>query len=482
VKRCKGVWWPAPFMAALTLTLTAMAVSASTTAPDAYEYRWTQLSTSGAFAAYPDIATGSGGLVAVVWSEGTDLNTKHNGPLRLAWVNQASSGWKAQEVDGSTVYDAAVAVSDSTLHVVWTRPRDTLRYTECTPDPASSTYACGPSQPISSTPLEGGQALQADIVVDDSGTPHVVWAETAMSGDTKVHKVYYSRKEGTGWRPKDRPVPGSKDSEAPALAYANGYLHVVWTEWPDPTHVDSEINYCRRSTNGEDWAPCLAPLFPSPDERIPIEGYLARNPSIAADNAGNVYTVWDIISDDDGGSRRQYAIGYKHATGELGDLWVEYVHFLRPHVSLAVSGTTTVPVLTWHAQTNSTGGEEGMAQTLNRDPHKVYWTHATRPGSYKNALQVEGYMYWASEYDAISWDLCGDLNTHLDSATSRIALVGDLNGILSGTSPDDYLHAVYHEEAGDSFWSAIYNNSRHGSCLGVHMPLLLRNWMGTGDE
>jgi hypothetical protein len=257
---------------------------------------------------------------------------------------------------------------------------------------------------------------------------------------------------------------------------------------------------------------CFAPLFPSPQERIPIEGYLARNPSIAADSEGNVYAVWDIISDDDGGSRRQYAIGYKHATGfgedwrfahtypdgnpqgnlasgtsvfrsgELGDLWVEYVHFLRPHVSLAMSGTTTVPVLTWHAQHSVTGGEEGMTQTLNRDRHKVFWTYAMRPGSYKNALQDEGYMYWASEYGPISTDLCGDLNTHLDSATGRLALVGDLNEILSGERPQDHLHAVYHEETGDGFWSAIYNNSRHPSCLGVRLPLLLRNKMGTSDD
>ncbi len=264
--------------------------------------------------------------------------------------------------------------------------------------------------------------------------------------------------------------------------------------------------------NEEDWALCFAPLFPSPQERIPIEGYLARNPSIAADSDGNVYAVWDIISDDDGGSRRQYAIGYKHGvgsgedwqfahtyphgnpqgnlssgttvfrSGELGDPWVEYVHFLRPHVSLAVSGTATVPVLTWHAQTSSTGGEEGLAQAVDSDPHKVYWTHATRPGSFERASDDEGYMYWTNEFRAISTDLCGDVNIHLDSATGRLALVGDLNEILTGESPDDYLHAVYHEETGNGFWGAIYNSSRHKSCLDVHMPVLFRNRMGTGDD
>jgi hypothetical protein len=499
-------WWPVPFLAGLGLVFAVIAVSASTAAsPNAYNYQWTRLSARDGFAAYPDIATGSGGLVAAVWTEGADTIVKHNGPLKLAWVDNNSSNWKVIQVDGNTVYDAAVAASGSTIHVVWTRPKNTIRYTRCAYDVSSSNYVCDSSQQIAVTPVTDGEALQADIVIDGSGTPHVVWVETAMNGVIKVHKLYYSRKEGSGWRAKQL-TNNSSDSEGPAIAYANGYIHVVWTEWLNSAHIDSQVNYCRRGVNADNWSVCFNPL-----SAWPVEDYLARNLSIAADSAGNVYAVWDVVSVDDGGSRRQYAIAYKHATGngenwqpmhtypdgndlgrsssgttifrsgELGDLWVEYVQFLRPHVSLVQSGGATVPVLTWHAQYYTGGGEPGMVQALATNPHKVYWTYATQPGSYSKSATDKGYMYWATEYYTVSTDLCGNVHLNSDSATGRLALVGDLNEILEGESPGNHLHAVYHEEIGDGFWGVYYNNSKPQNCFGVRMPLLLRNHAGGED-
>lgn len=349
-------------------------------------------------------------------------------------------------------------------------------------------------------------ALQVDIALDDAGTPHVVWVED--DGDD-VRRVYYTRKVGTtAWQNKEI-VGGteSRDSEGPAITYANGFVHVAWTEWTAPNHQpDSEVRYCRW-TAGE--AVCdqldvkvLATRF---DDLL-----LARNPTIAADRSGNVYVVWDQLLDEleSVQGRKTYAIGYAHS-GDNGDNWrsprtylegyvfgtdatpfvsgdgqdykVEYVHYLRPHISLVTSATTSVPVLGWHAEFKPAGSiDPGLAQVAVVNPHKVFWTYATEPGS-----DVTGRMYWkekqgAPHFMTLSTDLCGEVAQTVDSATGRLAPVGDLNEILAGESSGSHLHAVYHEETGGGLWGTFYNNNGSYQCHKVNLPVMLRNTLGGG--
>jgi hypothetical protein len=296
------------------------------------------------------------------------------------------------------------------------------------------------------------------------------------------------------------------DSQGPAIAYANNWIHVVWVEWNNIAHTDSQLNYCRRSVTASDWSLCVTPLasWDGAD-------YLARNASIAVDQDGNVYVVWDMVSQDDTGFKRQYAIGYKHSpdegvswrrthtypdgsefgnalsgamifrSGEGQDYWVEeYGHYLRPQVSLALSGTLKVPVLAWHAEVPSGEVEEGSAQSvLQIPPHKVYWTYATQPGSYSSGQT--GYMYWATEFLIASTDLCGEVDMSVNSGTGRLAAVGDLREVLNGESLGNHLHIVYHEETGGEFWGVFYNNNGRHQCYKVHLPLVLRNAGGGGE-
>lgn len=492
-----------PLLVGLGLVGVVM-VSASALAPQAVEYHRERLSTPAWFGAYPDIATGADGLVAAIWTEGPDAVDKHSGRLMLAWANNASSGWKVVRVDrpeDGMVYDSAVAVSGSTVHVLWSQPKNTLRYAVCTPPD----YQCTTTRDRVAVVAE--EALQVDIVVDGVGAPHVVWVEVVMENNVKKRKIFYTRKSGI-WIPKHH-VGYSVDSEGPAIAYANNFIHLVWTEWKNIQHSDSQINYCRRSMVDSDWSLCVAPL-----SSWFTGDYLARNASIAADGAGNVYAAWDIVSEDDTGYQRQYAIAYGHATDngsswrttrtyprgnqygndysgaqifksggpdpQISGEWIEYLQFLRPHISLVVSGTDTVPVMAWHAQFDPGSGEEGAAEAAQLTPHKVYWTYAARPGSTPLGPGGDGYMYWATEYYTLSLDLCGDVNLARDSATGSMAMVGDLNEILAGQSPGNHLHGVYHEETGGEFWAVFYNNSVPGDCNDVILPAVFLN--GSGGE
>jgi hypothetical protein len=489
-RRC----WLVPLLAGLGLVTAVIAVSASSTAPEAIGFSWAKLSASGWFAAYPHIDKGANGLVAALWTEGNNIDDKHNGALRLAWVDNAGTQWTAVTIDNGPVFDADLAVSGSTIHVVWSRSKNTIRYTTCQgPD-----YSCAPSKQIATA---NEIALQVDIVVDDSGTTHVIWVED----DGKVH---YMRRAGSTWPPEgpqDIVRNSGNVQEGPAIAYANGFVHLAWTEWMDVEHTNSEIKYCRRGVSETDWSLCTSLA------RWILGDYLARNVSIAADTGGNVYVVWDLVSEDDPGIKREYAIGYRHATDNGGNWrtthtypdgnqygesaqgaqifisgeganWIEYVQFLRPYVSLAMSGTATVPVLSWHAQAEPKNGGEVIASNVAGYPHKVYWTYARQPGSYARGPADTGYMFWASEYFTVSTDLCGDVDMGVSSATGRLAVVGDLNEILDGESPGNHLHAVYHEETNGGFWGAFYNNTSPPVCFHIDLPILLKSASIGGDD
>jgi hypothetical protein len=488
-------WWPVALLAGLGLCVAAVTASAATGASQASEFPRTQLSTRLKFAAYPDVAVGDDGLVVAVWTEGSGGSTeKHVGPLYLRWMSNSTSGWRsAVTVDSGQVYDAAVAVSGSTVHLVWSRDKTTIRYATCSPP----NYACASAQVVATASVD--EALQVDIALDGDEAPHVVWVEDDNEG---WKKVYYARKPGATWGPKGI-VGSSTDSEGPAIAYANGFLHTVWTEWidPDHAHTDSTVRYCR-SVVGGTWA-CIDDL-----SDWPATDYLARNLSIAADSLGNVYVAWDVLL-----GSGEYAIGYRHATHN-GQSWKEahlyprgleeptepfegvdvfasgegtqrdeYVRFLRPQLSLAVSDTQQVPVLTWHAQVSSDGGEERLAQASAAPVYKVLWTYATRSGSYVGPSEGTGLLYWAPYTATLSTDLCGEVDLSVDSATARLAVVGDLRQVIDGGTPggDDHLHVIYHEETGGGAWGVFYNSNVRVACLKVYLPLIRRNASGSGE-
>jgi hypothetical protein len=494
-----GRRWPVPILVGVGLIMVVMVVSASTATPGAVDFRWKRLSTTGWFGAYPEIETGDNGLVVAVWTEGPDDIEKHNGPLKLAWTSDARTSWTTVTLDSEKTYDAAVAVSGSTVHVIWSRPKNFVRYTTCTYTPSPVGFDCNPSDFVAAT---GDEALQVDIVVDGGGKPHAAWVETFDEGN----KIYYSRKTGTVWSVKTV-VTNSSDSEGPALAYANGFIHMAWTEWLELVHTDSQVRYCRRGASDDAWSQCRALAS------WETEDFRARNLSTTADEAGHVYVVWDMLSIEDKNpvtgqwSKRNFAIGYRHndndgalddwkdvRTYPRGNEWAsslsdvtifesgegqslkEYVHYVRPHVSLAMSGTNNyVPVLSWHSQV-STGGEEEMAPAavLQSPPYQVFWTYATEPGSYLLSSGNDGYMYWASDVYTLSLDFCGEVQLFRDSATARLAAVGDLKEILAGESPGNHLHAVYHEETNGEFWGTLYNNTQERSCFGANLPVLMR--------
>jgi hypothetical protein len=273
---------------------------------------------------------------------------------------------------------------------------------------------------------------------------------------------------------------------------------VVWTQWknPDPAQGDAVVKYHRWDVAASDWSGSVATI-----SDLASDDYLSRNLSVAADSSGNVYAVWDHLHIN----KTQYVIGYSHS-GDSGDHWrlvhtylqgnqdglgavrfdsaedhpvPEYAHFLRPYITLVTSGTlpAPVPVLSWHRRTPDAAPEPGLARALSDRPYKVLWTFATQPGS-----NPGGYMYWKTQGGrpfsmTLSTDYWGEVNTAVDSATARLALVGDLGQILDEEgSSSDRLHAVYHERTSGEFWEVFYNTNRYPpDRFDIYMPLVIKN-------
>jgi len=481
-----------------------MMASASTAAPQDIEFYWRQLSAKNWFAAYPDMDVGANGLVAAVWTEGPDDVNKHSGRLKLAWASNNSAEFVNNTVivddydpprQPLRVLDAAVAVSGTTIYMVWSRETSSLnakdiRYASCR-QPNCTSFS-------PETIATGDDARQVDITIDGRGRPHVVWVEKDPNDDKKLH---YASKDG-GWSSERLAAPD--DGEGPAIVYADGFIHLVWTEWTDPLgrNADSVIEYCRRHvTSASQFCDVSLPLSTWDDQ-----DYLARNLSIAADEDGHVYVVWDVKLPDG-----RYAIAYKHSDdngfnwqpthtypdgSEFGtnaisfktsDVWsseVDYVHYLRPHISLAVSGTETVPVLAWHRQIETAIGP-GLAQAVADNPYKVLWTYATRPGSIESTGAEDGTMFWVTKEtrplsETLSTDRCGDVVLRVDSSSARLAIVGDLQVARGGESPSAHVHTVYHEQTGGNLWGVFYNSTHFPNCSFVYLPFAAKNASGGG--
>jgi hypothetical protein len=513
-----GRWWIVVALAGLGLVAAVVVVSsASTATPQANQFYKRLLSEEG-FAAYPDIATGENGLVVAAWSEGPGLSIgKHYGPVVLGWISNNVETWETATVDLGPANDVALAVTDSTAHVAWIQHDETLPkevyYISC--NLAQATPSCAPKELIA----EGGEigapskASQVDLALGQNGTIHVVWAE----GDNRG--IYYNNKPAAAsWATKGRvEISQNTYSDYPVITTnrygGEDYVHVAWAEQkgelPPYYHV---ANYCQWDVvQGLTGATCQ-------DDFAGEENYPARNLSIAADGNGNIYVVWDVLVDAD--YKREYAIGYKHSfdNGRAGSWRAtrtyregndrgfqaetfqsgeeatvpepetgEYAHFLRPQISLAASGTVTVPVLAWHAQVSPGGnGEPELARQSGSPVHKVFWTYATEPAS-----DNFGYMYWANDgvitttdYITLSVNFCGEMEMDVNSSTARLAIVGDLNNVKDGGDPGgaDHLHAIFHEEIGDMVWGVYYVSNITVDCIKVYLPPVVKNYTGKGEE
>jgi hypothetical protein len=209
---------------------------------------WQRLTDNSGISCYPDVAA-NGSNVHVVWKDTTygsneEIFSKHSTDSGASWAFQRLT-------NNSGISDLpAAAVSGSTIHVVWedntltggTRfdPRE-IFYKRSTNDGSSWTF-----ERLSDNVGISGYAA---VAVSGSNV-HVVWSDNTYGNK----EIFYKRStdNGSTWTFK-RLTDNAGSSASPAVAVEGNVVHVVWYD-DTYTQYISDIFYKRSTDNGATWS------------------------------------------------------------------------------------------------------------------------------------------------------------------------------------------------------------------------------------
>ncbi len=417
----------------LVITLAALALTAALVAA-ADHTRYNLSNTDSLISAYPDLAM-SGERVSVVWTEDYIQGLgKGYGHVYLRDSSNSGDNWGNKITvfsGGSASYaiDASVAVNGSTAQVVYV-VRDSYYYHiyRKTCDLAQRT--CGGADQVANTSVGANQITWVDVAVDSSGNPHVVWARYDSSGQNG--EIWYRAYNGSNWGGVQEVHTGGDDS-APAIAWANGYAHIVWNN--RKLYV---IKYTRCDASGcEDAITIYNGGAPK---------YAPYKPDVAAQGE-RVLVVWDWCSEDinhppyaapcdyfslsyrrsdDNGAGYSWASSRDVGTDKTSHheeyiatdnkyLVDEYLLDLQPSIALNDEGWPTV---VWHVGSDQEG-----------EPYRVYYAYAL--GGTSSSVN------WVISHTVLNQD------TSSNAGAATVGMYGQ------------HLHAAYMQETNDG-WDAYY--------------------------
>ncbi len=264
----------------------------------------------------PRVAVDGSENVHVVWTDdtegewGTDYEIMYcNYTAANGWSNATviSDGYSGSYWNDGESYSSSIFVDASgNVHIAWDDHTDGNWGTDREIMYCNYTAANGWSNVTVVSDGYSGSYWNNDysgdpsIAVDDSGNVHLTWEEETngtWGGDIEV--MYCNYTAAYGWSNVTVVSDGysgsywnNDDSRDPSLAVdGSGNLHLVWEDLTNGKWgIDIEIMYCNYTiANG--WS----------NVTVVSDGYLgsywnnddSRDPSVAADNRGNAYIVWE---------------------------------------------------------------------------------------------------------------------------------------------------------------------------------------------
>jgi hypothetical protein len=406
-----------------------------------------------------------GNWVAVVWVEEYIEGDKDKGSVYLRAASEMGGGWGDRlsvftAYSSAKAYDAAVAVAGSTAHVIYVM-RDSshfrVRYTTC----ALNTGNCTFRSEVTST--DAYEITWVDVALDGNARPHAVWAQYDFGGTNG--RIWYKAYNGTTWV-EEKEVSAGVGNNAPAIAWASDYAHVVWQVGPDT----NAIKYRRRHTavtGGWD----STTLTPFPGGIL----FPTGTPDVAA-WGDRVFVVWDwcydtqLIPWNDPNPCDTYNVVYrrsndKGATGFELERSVGDTTFVQPYYSLDFQSTEAYlrtlqpsvdvnddgwPTVVWHADRSS--GHDGS-------DYAVYYNCAIS----------------STATNVLSWTVAGTgavLNQYQPSMVSAPAV-----GVV-GSGQDSLLHVAYMSQQYEGeAWDVFYDTNADASGYSyVYLPLIMRSF------
>jgi len=319
---------------------------------------------------YPSIAVDSTGNVHVVWQDHTD--GEWGTDTEIMYANRTAAGWSNATVisDDSTLWNngsswnPSIAVdNDGNIHVAWSDYTNGTWGTDSEIMYANRTATGWSNATIISddrTLWNNGGSVYPSVAVDGAGNVHVVWQDSTDGEWETDTEIMYANRTAAGWSnatviSDDSTLWNNGDSNYPSVAVdGTGNVHVVWQDYTDGEwETDSEIMYANRTAAGWSNATVVS------DDSTKWNNGHSWNPSIAVDNDGNVYVVWQDDTKFGGDFDIMYAkhtiAGWSNAT-VLSDDSTMWNNGGSNYPSVAVDGTGNVHVV-WQ---DSTDGEWGI--------------------------------------------------------------------------------------------------------------------------
>jgi hypothetical protein len=391
-------WVSVGLATVLALAMTAMLLAIMTQAASSgwfFRIQRNLSSTDDRWSVYPDVAADADGdpLVAV-WIEEYDYlaGSGYLGHVRMRAASASSGGWADTtnvyygNSSACASYRAAVAITGTTAHVAYivNKPCGGPEYTEVrhtTCDLSGGMWLCGGSEIVTSTQVVSSYVTTVDVAVDAVGNPRIVWTqyyESPPGTNNWYGTIYYRGKEGGYWGDIET-VYNSGDSGNPAIAWANGYDHIVWEYQDTPGGVVEQIRYKRRDSSSGTW---LARTLFDYQADITEPGYYPPgNPDVAA-GGERVCAVWDIRYDDAVPPTypETYAVVYRYSSDDgvnFAPLYQVHPDYNPGHANLAhydpidnslvgrlqpsiALGDDYLPGVVWHGASQETGDLPGV--------------------------------------------------------------------------------------------------------------------------
>ena len=271
------------------------------------------------FSLYPSIAV-SGSTLHLVWQDSRDGNEE------IYYLRSTNSGsnWEATSrltnSSGQSKYPS-VSVSGNSVHVFW------------------HDFRSGSWKIYYKRSSDGGVTWTADARLSDNGAPggaegypctcangsyvHAAWHDSRDG----YFEIYYKRSidGGNNWSADVRLTNDPQGSDVPSISASGNHVHVTWYDQRDG---NSEIYYKRSSDNGANW---------STDIRLTNAADNSFFPVIES-SENNVHVVWH---DRRSSIWRPY---YKRSS-DYGNNWESEIILNNEainadHPFIAVSGTT----------------------------------------------------------------------------------------------------------------------------------------------
>ena len=367
----------------------------------------------------PDVATGGGEEVYVVWKE--NMGTAAEIYFKAStdgtnWPSGTGTSLTNGDANAERLY-SAIAVENGaadTLHVVWEdhggSDKDIL-YRKS----ANGGNTWSPDLSVAATEVTNDTTYDdraPDIAVNGT-VPYVVW----YRNDT----IFYSKDDGGGWTVPYTVSVSTKPNRYPAIASSGGRLHVTWDVYTGTSEYHL-VHYRRSSDGGTNWTNLedISGVAPT--------GVYFTFPDVAA-SGNDVYVVWNSYVDKWANQIYTFTVRCRRSSNG-GESWLPATTvatptttFLSPYpaprVTIDISGTVHVvwhgvgsESEIWHSSSENGGVTWSTPTNLTNDPDRGAWlaSVAVDDSNRVHVVWQQDYQEEAPVYEDVYWtrtDLAG---------------------------------------------------------------------------